>query len=813
MHFPIRLLLVIDELDIGGTEQQIFELVRKIDRRKYLPMVCCFRPGRIAKEIEALGVRVFVLPKRNKFDLQLLPALVQLLRRERIDLIQTYLFTANTWARVAAIVARVPLIVTSERNVTMWEERYKQILGKFLDRWTHRTIANSSAVKEYLVGKGIAAQKTHVISNGVDPDRFADIAPNDAIKKELGLSPDHRVVSMIVRLEPAKDVSTFLRAAALVAQRRPDVSFLIVGGGSQQNELEREAAQLGLHGRLVFTGLRRDVPRLLSISDVSALSSLKEGMSNTIMESMAAGKPMVATQVGGNVELIVDGETGFLVPPRNPEAFADALHKLLADPDGARRMGKRAQERIIQLFSAEALVAKTERLYDELVGQAPMASTRVAAPSLHDQAPTVAFIVSQFPRYVDAYFLREVAALAARGLRFQIFSLLNFKGKVVHKDAQTLLPRTVYIPFFFSLALWQAHAHFLRQTPGRYLNALWTILLGCWQSPRSLAKALAVFPKSVYFAKLVQDQQLAHVHANWASHPAVSALIITQLTGVSWSFAGHASDIFLDTTMLREKIRAAKFVVTCTRYNKEYLTTVGGPDMAEKIVANYHGVDLTTFVPVPRQSHARFTILAVGTLLPCKGLPDLIAACRILQQRRFDFECIIAGDGPERQALEKSIQQNGVTEHVKILGYVSQEALIPLYQQADVVALPALLESHFGIPNVLLEAMAVETPVICTPMPSLIEVLEDGHNGMYVPEHSPEALAEALVTLMQNPALRNTMGKAGRRKIEELFDTEKNVDVLASLFQPAAQQPTVAVFVPLGSAAPASIEHSPTTPN
>lgn len=815
MHFPIRLLLVIDELDIGGTEQQIFELVRKIDRSKYLPMVCCFRPGRIAKEIEGLGVQVFTLPKRNKFDLQLLPALVQLLRRERIDLIQTYLFTANTWARVAAILARIPLIVTSERNVNMWEERYKQLLGKLLDRWTQGTIANSSAVKDYLIGKGIAAQKIHVVSNGVDLKRFSDSAPQDAtaLKKELGLPPDHQIVSMIVRLESAKDVSTFLRAAALVAQRHRDVSFLIIGGGSLRNELEREAAQLGLQERVIFAGPRRDVPQLLSISTVSALSSLKEGMSNTIMESMAAGKPVIATQVGGNAELIVDGTTGFLVPTRNPEAFAEALYKLLVDPDGARRMGEEARERITQLFSAEALVAKTERLYDALLNQAPVVSPTLGTPTLHGEAPTVAFIVSQFPRYVDAYFLREVAALAARGLQFRIFSLLNFNGKIVHKDAQALLPRTVYIPFFFSFALWQAHVHFLRQTPGRYLNALWTILRGCWQKPRSLAKALAVFPKSVYFAKLVKDQHLAHVHANWASHPAASALIITKLTGVSWSFAGHASDIFLDTTMLREKIRAAKFVVTCTRYNKEYLATVGGLDTAEKIVANYHGVDLTKFIPAPRQPHARFTILAVGTLLPCKGLPDLIAACRVLQQRGFAFECLIAGDGPERPALEKLIQQNGLAEQVKILGYVSQEALIPLYQQADVVALPALSESHFGIPNVLLEAMAVETPAICTPLPSLVEVFEDGRNGIYVPEHAPHALADAFIRLMQNPALGSAMGKAGRQKIEELFDTEKNVDVLANLFQPISQQPTVTIAAPRKSAAPVSIEPSSTTLN
>jgi colanic acid/amylovoran biosynthesis glycosyltransferase len=789
MISPTRLLIVIDELDVGGTEQQIFELVKRIDRRKYLPMVCCFRPGRIAKEIEALGVHVFRLRKKGKLDLSLIFALVSLMRRERIDLVQTYLFTANTWARLAAILARVPLIVTSERNVNMWEERYKQLLGRGLDRWTQRTIANSHAVQEYLVGKGIAPQKIAVICNGVDSNRFAHTDTPAAIKTELTIPVHHQVVGLIARLEPAKDVTTFLRAAALVAQQRQDVSFLIVGGGSLQGNLEREARQLQLNGRVVFTGPRRDVPQLLSMCDISVLSSLKEGMSNTIMESMAAGKPMVATNVGGNAELIADGETGFLTPTRDPSVLAAAMQKILDDPALAQRMGQQAKVRIAQLFSAESLVARTEQLYDELTCSAP--SELQPIPSHHSEHRTIAFVVSQFPRYVDAYFLREVAALAERGLHFQIFSLLNFDGKVIHKDAQALLPRTVYIPFFFSRPLWKAHAHFLTHAPGRYFGALWTLVRGCGRSPKTFTKALAVFPKSVYFAKLVKDQHIAHVHANWASHPAVSAMVIAQLTGAPWSFAGHASDIFLDTTMLAEKIRAAQFIVTCTRYNKGYLTSVGGTETGNKIIANYHGVDLKKFIPVPKDIHSRFQILAVGTLLPCKGLPDLIAACRLLAARNVDFDCTIAGDGPERRKLEGLIQSNGLIDRIKILGYVSQEALIPLYQQADVVALPALSESHFGIPNVLLEAMAVQTPVVCTPLPSLVEVLEDGKNGIYVPEQSPEALANALVMLAQDPDRRRTMGALGREKIEALFDTEKNVDTLAALFRPPTQHAEV----------------------
>src|SRR5262245_52512575 len=165
MPSPTRVLFLIDELDIGGTEQQLLELVKRLDRQKYLPMVCCFRPGRIAEEIAASGVRVFRIRKRAKVDPSLIYTLWRLMRRERIDLIQTYLFTANTWGRLAAILAGVPIILSSERNVDIWEKPYTQAIGRCLDRWTHCTIANSAAVKDYLVRKGLAAAKIQVIYN------------------------------------------------------------------------------------------------------------------------------------------------------------------------------------------------------------------------------------------------------------------------------------------------------------------------------------------------------------------------------------------------------------------------------------------------------------------------------------------------------------------------------------------------------------------------------------------------------------------------------------------------------------------------
>jgi glycosyltransferase involved in cell wall biosynthesis len=310
---------------------------------------------------------VVVLPKRAKADPWLVARLRSLMRRERIELVQTYLFTANTWARVAAVLARVPVIVSSERNVDMWEEAYKRGLGRLLDRFTRATIANSGAVKTYLVGKGLQPEKVRVIYNGVDAGRFEGPVTPDATKQELGIPPHHAVALLLARLEPQKLPGTFLEAAARLAPRWPALSFLVVGGGSREGELPRRAEALGLAGRVVFTGPRRDVPRLLGLCDVSAMCSRKEGMSNTVMESMMAGKPVVATPVGGNPELIVDGHTGFLVPVGDAAALAERIERILADPPLGKAMGLAGRARIHELCSVSGMVASTARLYDELV--------------------------------------------------------------------------------------------------------------------------------------------------------------------------------------------------------------------------------------------------------------------------------------------------------------------------------------------------------------------------------------------------------------------------------------------------------------
>jgi glycosyltransferase involved in cell wall biosynthesis len=372
----LRVLFLIDELDIGGTEQQISELVRDIDRARFEPMVCCFRYGAKAREIESSGVRVLVEPKNLKADPGLVVRLARRMRQERIDLLQTYLWTANTWGRLAARMAGIRLVLASERNVDIWEERYKRVIGRWLARSTDRIIANSEAVRRYLLERGgLAPEKVVTVHNGVNFDRFETACDPRVRRAELGLPADAVLAGVVARVEPAKDHATLLRAMALITRRVPRLHLVVVGGGSEVPRLKASAAELGIADKVRFTGPRTDAAEWLQSLDISVLSSVKEGLSNTVLESMAAGRPMIATDVGGNAEVIVESETGFLVPPRDPAALGEALARLAQSPSMMEEFGRAGRERVHSVFSVRSMVSKTQALYLELAA----AGARAAA--------------------------------------------------------------------------------------------------------------------------------------------------------------------------------------------------------------------------------------------------------------------------------------------------------------------------------------------------------------------------------------------------------------------------------------------------
>jgi glycosyltransferase involved in cell wall biosynthesis len=300
----------------------------------------------------------------------------QHLRRARVDIVHTYNFYPNVFALPAARLAGTPVVIASIRDTGPYLTPRQRVAQRVACRFAHHILVNADAVRRWLVSDGYSAENITVIRNGLDLSRFEVRGCDPALRQELGVPPGAPLVAMLSRLDRQKGVEDFLDAAARVSSQIPDARFLIIGdsaAGSRDDyrrQLEARTADLGLPDRVVFTGFRMDVPRLLSQLAVSVLPSHSEGLSNTLLESMAGGVPVVATRVGGNPEVVEHGGTGWLVPPRDPDALTRAIVSILQSPERAAAFAARARARAAEHFSLQRMVRETELFYERALARA-----------------------------------------------------------------------------------------------------------------------------------------------------------------------------------------------------------------------------------------------------------------------------------------------------------------------------------------------------------------------------------------------------------------------------------------------------------
>jgi len=408
--------------------------------------------------------------------------------------------------------------------------------------------------------------------------------------------------------------------------------------------------------------------------------------------------------------------------------------------------------------------------------------------------PKVAFIFSQFPCYDEVFILREMVELN-RMLDLTILSLKkSARDPVRHQISRPLLDKTVYSDFFFSKEVLRANIAFLLRSPVKFLKSVLEVILLNRRSIEFLLKTLALHPQAVFFASICEKNKIERVHGQWATYPTGTAMIVSRLLGIPFSFTGHAHDIYVNTAGLTAKLSRAQFVITCTGENKRHLLSLAPGLDPEKIQVIYHGVDLEHYRLKPQfrlergekiaevDTGGQFRILSVGSLFECKGFEYLIEACRLLRENNFPFRCRIVGGGYLENNLRHLVSNLRLQDLVEITGYQPQERMPGHYLWADLFILPAVLKIHWGIPNVLLEALAVGVPVACTELPSLVELVENPRCGFIIPEKNPEAIAELIMKSSADRKLLEKYGRAGRKKIEEKWDIKKTAGRIAALF-------------------------------
>jgi glycosyltransferase involved in cell wall biosynthesis len=317
--------------------------------------------------LKATGVPLTVIGKPLKVD----PAAFWRLKRHiqalKPDLVQTWIFAANSYGRAAALSAKVKRIVASERCVDPWKSWHELAIDRWLARRTDRIIVNSSGVRDFYVHHGISPEKFCLIPNG-EPAPTPSALSREALLAELGLPADTRIIGAVGRLWPQKRIKDLIWAADLLKVIRSDVHLLIIGDGPERERLERFQRNVRIEDKVHFLGQRSDVQQMLPHFDVLWLASAYEGLPNVIMEAMSHAVPVVASDISGNRDLVVSGETGFLVPLGDRAGFAKFTNKLLDNAELARQMGEAGRRRIVADFSVEQMVARHADLYRELLG-------------------------------------------------------------------------------------------------------------------------------------------------------------------------------------------------------------------------------------------------------------------------------------------------------------------------------------------------------------------------------------------------------------------------------------------------------------
>ncbi|MGH7556109.1 MAG: GT4 family glycosyltransferase PelF [Longimicrobiales bacterium] len=364
----LKVMHVSFSLDTGGAEVVILDIVRRLNRSRFQPMVCSFASGgELLTEFQRYDIPVVNVRKRAGSDLRFFVRLWSMFREHEIDIVHCH--NSPMW-----VVSTLPARLAGVRGVMLTEHaNHRNMSWKFrtaaawLQRATAMITVNSMQVQRALVEDfGIGAHRIVLVRNGIDVSAMRP-SKDAALKRvELGIPRDARVVGNVARMVPVKDHSTLLRAFAQVVARMPNARLALVGSGELEGSLRHEAETLGITASVHFLGARTDVPEILSTMDVFVLASRKEGQSIAVLEAMAAGVPVVATNTGGTPELVIDGETGLLVRSAQPEAMANGILQLLENAGQAAGYAAAARRRLLEFHDMPAIVAQYEQIYEAI---------------------------------------------------------------------------------------------------------------------------------------------------------------------------------------------------------------------------------------------------------------------------------------------------------------------------------------------------------------------------------------------------------------------------------------------------------------
>jgi L-malate glycosyltransferase len=710
------LFLMTDSFETGGSERQFAALARSLNPAAFRVRLGCIQ--RRGAFLNGLGSVSECPLGGSLYGVKSLWArfrLAQCLRRNHIAVAQSFDFYTNLTLIPAARLAGVPVVIGGQRQLGDLLSRSKSRVQTAVFGWCDVVVCNSHAAADRLVEQGLPRRRVVVIGNGLPASAFAETLP--AVPRRPGVLR----AGMIARMnEQSKNHQIFLRAAARLVSNFPGVEFLLVGDGPLRAELEREAEKLGLKAHVSFLGDRQDIPAILASLDISVLPSSSESLSNVILESMAAGIPVVASRVGGNPELIIQ-DRGILVAPGDDRAFADAIERLLRDAAMRAEFGHKAKQFAQANFTLDLMRKRHEDLYAELLEKKNWLANRNygSSPAMQEDRLRVALVAAS-PRYVGGQSVQ--ADLLLRHWQGDP----AVEARFIPIDPR--LPRAL---------AWMERIPFLRALVREpmYLISLWRGL---------------------------RDVEIAHIFSAsyWSFLVApFPAWLIARLRGaktVIHYHSGEARDHLRRFRCARPVLKNADRLVVPSGYLAGVFREFG---LRVQVVSNI--VDLTQFAFRERRP-LRPRLVCTRGFHPYYCLDVVVRAFAKIQSAFPEAKLVLLGKGPLEPQIQELVHELSLSE-VDFAGAVPHREINHFYETSDIFINASSLDN---MPVSILEAFASGTPVVSTAPEGMAYLVEHERTGLLSEPGDADALAENVMRVLRYPELASRLAFNAREEVQ-----------------------------------------------
>ncbi|MBN2016786.1 MAG: glycosyltransferase [Candidatus Cloacimonetes bacterium] len=730
----LNVLYIIWSLDQGGAERVVIDLAKNTDKIQFNVTICCLNEkGTYAHEAEKAGIKVIPLHKLPKLDPFIIFKISRLIKKKHIDIVITHLWTSNFWGRIAAFISGVKVIIATEHTTDENRPWYYHLIDQILAKISTKIIAVSTSVKAFHQNRShIPPCKFEVINNGIDIKKFNVEINKEDKRKEFGFIPTDFVIGLFGRFVPAKAHEVLLQSLQKLITKYPNIKVLFVGSGPTEDQIKEIVREFGLENHVIFAGFRNDIPELYQILDLFILPSEREGFPITLLEAMTSGIPVIATDVGGNSDIIKDGRNGFIIEPNNVEALTQRIEYYIEHPDEADIFANKAQSSVQKHFTSQIMTRNTEQMLIRLYGKQVIKKQKIKLLLVIDHLD---------PGGAQRQIIELIKRLPRSSFDISLCSLDGARSSLANEIEELGIP------------LYSINQHGFFDT--KALLSLYKIIKG--------------HAFDIVHTYLFTSDVYGRIAAFCAHTPG----IICSLRSVdTWKNPFH---------ILVDRILAQITDIIIVNVKSIIPFLADGEHIAsQKIHTIYNGIDLEHIlshisdIPVRQMLHLHENERLVGIFArndPIKDHMTFFRAAKIILSKHKKVKFLAMGDGMSDEAMQSQVDILGIQDKVILLDHSNN--YLDNVASVDVSVLTSLIE---GCSNVILESMALRKPVVATSVGGNPELVEDGKTGYLVPPKAPEKLAEKIMQLLSNPERCEFFGKNGQQRVKEFFSMDKMVD-------------------------------------